>query len=396
MKGTYNRQLVFRAACLGMLLFGIGLIMLGSILPDLRLKHSLDAVEAGTLFSILPVGIILGSLLFGPVCDRYGYRTLLTVSALMMFAGFEGLSLTDTSWILTLSVFLFGVGGGAINGATNAVVADISTTGKGANLSILGVFFGIGALGMPLLLSLLKKSVPFETIVSGTGLLALVAALLFAVVRFPPAKQAEGISMKQIGGLFRDATLLLIAFFLFFQSAFEGLINNWTTTYLIEKVAAPQQAALMGLSAYVAGMTVMRMLIGSALRNMPERNLLYMSFAITLTALLLFSLSRTVVPAATGLFILGAGLAAGFPTMLGLVGNRYPELSGTAFSFVFVIALLGNMLVNYTMGIVAEIRGIENLVIFTFAELIIMAVIATAIFGRLKNNNKNIKGYAGT
>jgi MFS transporter, FHS family, glucose/mannose:H+ symporter len=67
MKGTYNRQLVFWTACLGMLLFGIGLIMLGSILPDLRLKHSLDAVEAGTLFSILPVGIILGSLLFGPV-----------------------------------------------------------------------------------------------------------------------------------------------------------------------------------------------------------------------------------------------------------------------------------------------------------------------------------------
>jgi len=386
MKGTYNRQLVFRAACLGMLLFGIGLIMLGSILPDLRLKHSLDAVEAGTLFSILPVGIILGSLLFGPVCDRYGYRTLLAVSALLMFAGFEGLAFTNTSWILTLSVFLFGVGGGAINGATNAVVADISTTGKGADLSILGVFFGIGALGMPLLLSLLKKSVQFETIVAGTGLLALFAAILFAIVRFPAAKQAEGISMKQVGGLFRDATLLLIAFFLFFQSAFEGLINNWTTTYLIERADAGQQAALMGLSAYVAGMTVMRLLIGSVLRNMSERSLLYMSFAITLAALLLFGLSRSVEPAATGLFILGSGLAAGFPTMLGLVGNRYPNLSGTAFSFVLVIALLGNMLVNYTMGLVAETRGIENLVIFTFAELIILAVIATTIFGRLKNN----------
>jgi fucose permease len=386
MKGTYNRLLVFRTACLGMLLFGIGLIMLGSILPDLRLKHSLDAVEAGTLFSILPVGIILGSLLFGPVCDRYGYRTLLALSALLMFAGFEGLAFTNTSWILTVSVFLFGLGGGAINGATNAVVADISTTGKGADLSILGVFFGIGALVMPLLLSLLKKSVPFETIVSGTGILALFAALLFAVVRFPDAKQAEGISMKQVGGLFRDATLLLIAFFLFFQSAFEGLINNWTTTYLIERVAAPQEAALMGLSAYVAGMTVMRLLIGSVLRKMPEQSLLYMSFAITLAALLLFSLSRSVVPAASGLFLMGAGLAAGFPTMLGLVGNRYPDLSGTAFSFVLVIALLGNMLVNYAMGLIAENYGIENLVIFTFAELIILAVIATTIFGRLKNN----------
>ncbi len=386
MKGTYNRQLVFWSACLGMLLFGVGLIMLGAVLPDLRVRHSLDAMQAGALFSILPVGIIGGSLLFGPVCDRYGYRTLLAVSALLMFAGFEVLAFTQTAWILTASVFLFGLGGGAINGATNAVVADISTTGKGADLSILGVFFGIGALGMPLLLSLMKETVEFQYIVAATGILALSAAVLFVVVRFPAAKQAEWISMKQLGTLVRDVTLLLVAFFLFFQSAFEGLINNWTTTYLIERVAAPQEAALMGLSAYVAGMTVMRLLIGSVLRKMPERQLLYMSFAITLAALLLFSLSRSVTPAAAGLFLLGSGMAAGFPTMLGIVGNRYPDLSGTAFSFVLVIALLGNMLVNYSMGIVAGNFGIKHLTTFTFAELAVLVLIATAIFGRLKSN----------
>ncbi|MCU0457616.1 MAG: MFS transporter [Bacteroidales bacterium] len=386
MKGTYNRQLVFWLACLGMLLFGIGLITLGAVLPDLRLKHSLDAVQAGTLFSILPVGIIGGSVLFGPVCDRYGYRLLLPVSALLMFAGFEGLAFTGTIWMLTLSVFLIGLGGGAINGATNAVVADISTNGKGADLSILGVFFGIGALGMPLLLSLLEETVRFEAIVAATGGLVLVAAVLFTAVRFPAAKQAEGISLKQITCMLRDGTLLMIAFFLFFQSAFEGLINNWTTTYLTERVAAPREAALMGLSAYVAGMTVMRLLIGSVFRKLPERQLLYISFAITFAALLLFRLSSSVTPAAAGLFMLGAGLAAGFPTMLGLVGNRYPDLSGTAFSFVLVIGLTGNILVNYSMGIVAENYGIRHLTTYTFTALVILTILATVIFSRLKHN----------
>lgn len=303
-----------------------------------------------------------------------------------MFAGFEGLAFTDTVWILTLSVFLIGLGGGAINGATNAVVADISTNGKGADLSILGVFFGIGALGMPLLLSLLKETVSFEAIVAATGGLVLLAAVLFAAVRFPDAKQAEGISMKQISSLFRDGTLLLIAFFLFFQSSFEGLINNWTTTYLMDQVAAPVEAALMGLSAYVAGMTVMRILIGSFLRRMPERRLLHISFGITLAALLLYSLSGSVTPAAIGLFLLGAGLAAGFPTMLGLVGNRYPDLSGTAFSFVLVIGLVGNILVNYSMGIVAENYGIRHLTTYTFTAFVILIILATAIFSRLKQN----------
>jgi len=386
MSKTYNRPLVLWSACLGMLIFGIGLLTLGAVLPDLKIKHSLDAVEAGTLFSILPIGTLAGSLLFGPVCDRYGYRVLLAASTFLMFAGFEGVAYTDAFGVLGVSVFLIGLGGGAVNGATNAVVADISTTGKGANLSLLGVFFGIGALGMPLLLSILEESYSFETIVAATGFLALAATVLFATVSFPPAKQSAGISIKQIGSLVRDTTLLLIAFYLFFQSSFEGLINNWTTTYLIERISVTQSNALIGLSSYVAGMTVMRLLIGSVFRKVHEKNLLFSSFALILIALVLVKLSGTIVTACAGFALLGAGLASGFPTMLGLVGNRYPQLSGTAFSFVFVVALLGNMLVNYSMGQVAENYGIRHLTTFTFAELIMLASFAFLIFRNLKHN----------
>jgi len=386
MSGTFNRRKVFWSAALGMLLFGIGLIILGAVLPDLRVKHSLSDVEAGTLFSILPFGIIAGSLLFGPVCDRYGYKVLLAVSAALMFAGFEVLALTHQAWILSVAVFLIGIGGGALNGATNAVVADISVTGKSADLSLLGVFFGIGALGMPLLLGTLRKAFEFDTIVSATGFIALAAVIIFLLVSFPPAKMEEGISLKQIGALMKDVTILLIALFLFFQSAFEGLINNWTTTYLIEVVQAPRNAALMGLSMYVAGMTVMRLLIGSVFRKVQSRSLLYGSFALTLVALVLLRSAGSIIPAATGLFLTGAGLAAGFPIMLGLTGNRYPHLSGTAFSFVLVLGLLGNMIINYAMGQTAEHYGIRHLTTFTLAELLCLVIIATVIFRKLKHN----------
>ncbi len=383
---AYNRKLVFWSACLGMLLFGIGLITLGALLPDLQIKHALSAVEAGTLFSILPLGTIGGSLLFGPVCDRYGYKPLLAASSILMFAGFEGLAFTGTTALLTISVLLIGLGGGAINGATNAVVADISTTGKGANLSLLGVFFGIGALGMPLLLSILEKSLDFEAIIAATGFLALAAAMFFIIITFPPAKQSGGISLKLIGRLVRDSAILLIAFFLFFQSALEGLINNWTTSYLIDWLSVHQGSALLALSSYVAGMTVMRLLIGSIFRDMTEKKMLFISFPIIFIALIIIKLSGSLVPAAAGLALLGAGLAAGFPTMLGLVGNRYPSLSGTAFSFVLVIALLGNMLVNYSMGLIAENYGIKHLTTLTFAGLFILVIMAVFIFRKLKRN----------
>ena len=386
MTRDFNRKPVFWSAYLGMLLFGIGLLTLGSVLPDLMSKHSLDAVGAGTLFSIMPLGIIGGSLLFGPVCDRYGYKPLLVLSSLLMFAGFEGLALTNTTGLLTISVLMIGLGGGAINGATNAVVADISTTGKGANLSLLGVFFGIGALGMPLFLSILEKSVDFEVIISATGFLALAAALIFFLVVFPPAKQSGGISMKMISGLVSDSVILLIAFFLFFQSAFEGLINNWTTTYLIDHLSVSQSSALIALSSYVAGMTVTRLLIGSVLRDVPEKTLLFSSFVVIFAALVLIWFSGSVTMAAAAFALLGTGLAAGFPTMLGIVGNRYPDISGTAFSFVMAVALIGNILVNYSMGLVTENFGITHLTTFTFAELALLVILGVMIFRKLKHN----------
>jgi MFS family permease len=167
----YRKQLIFWSACAGMLLFGIALITLGSIAPDLREKFNLDDLSAGTLFSILPFGMLTGSLLFGPIADRYGYKILLSVSCLFLFAGFEGIAFASSKNLITISVFLVGCGGGAINGATNAMVADISERDKGAKLSLLGVFFGIGALGMPLVLGIMKYWFNFEVIVAAVGII---------------------------------------------------------------------------------------------------------------------------------------------------------------------------------------------------------------------------------
>ena len=87
-----NNILVFIAACAGMFLFGITFITLGSVAMDLRTKFSLDGIGAGSLFSILPFGILTGSLVFGPVCDRYGYKLLLILACIGIFAGFEGIA----------------------------------------------------------------------------------------------------------------------------------------------------------------------------------------------------------------------------------------------------------------------------------------------------------------
>lgn len=385
----YKKRLVFWAACIGILFFGMAITTLGSVVPQLKMKFQLDDISAGTLFSILPFGILIGSLFFGPFCDRYGYRLLLALTCFSMFIGFEGIAYAPSHSILKICVFLFGLGGGAINGATSALVSDISEKEKGANLSLLGVFFAIGALGMPFILGFLENSFRYEIVISIIGIATLIVGILYLLIKFPPPKHAGGLPVKKSISLLKDSVLLLIAFFLFFQSAFEGIINNWTTTYLSDYLHILPSKALYALSLSVVGMTVMRLLLGSVLRNISAKKIWTIAFSLLLSGLLFLSFGKSFYPAIIGLILTGGGLAAGFPIMLGFVGDRFKELSGTAFSIVFVIALLGNMIINYGMGFIVQNYGVRHLTTVGFIEFFIMMALCIAVLKKLNKNHKN-------
>ena len=381
----YSKKIVFWSACAGMLLFGICMITLGSIVTDLRTRLGLDEIAAGTLFSILPTGILTGSLLFGPIADRKGYRMLLAVSAVILAAGFFGIAFTGSELMLKFFILLVGLGGGAINGATNALVADISETGKGANISLLGVFYGIGALGMPLILGLMRNSLSSETIIAAIGVLTLLIALFFLVIKFPPPKQSKGVPFRETVKLAGNGSLLLIAFFLFFQSGFEGIINNWTTTYITTRLGTEQSTALFALTFFVAGLVAMRLLTGSLFRGFSSLRLLIITFSLIIAGLIILKLGNSYNFSVAGLILLGAGLAGGFPIMLGIAGGLFAELSGTAFSIIFFIALIGNTIINFLMGLVAQHFGVTHLLTFAFAETLIMIILSAVILNKTRH-----------
>ena len=386
----YNKKVVFWSCFLAILLFGIAMTTLGSIAPDLKEKFELDDIAAGTLFSILPLGILAGSLLFGPIADKYGFGILLGISCILLALGFEGIAFASSSGLLKACIFLFGLAGGSINGATSALVSDISDTNKTASISLLGVFFGIGALGMPLVLGILRERYSFEIIVAAVGILSFFTGILFMIIKLPPAKITQKIPSGKIMGFFRDKVLLLIAFFLFFQSSFEGLMNNWTTTYLADHLSVSPDKALYGLSLFVAGMVVMRLLTGTVLRHLNFKWIMITSFVFLLIGLVSIASGTSIFVALTGFVMVGAGLAGGFPVMLGLAGERYKDISGTAFSFVLTIALLGNMLINYGMGIISERYGISHLMTVTLAEMVIMVILGYSIIKNANDVSKTV------
>jgi MFS family permease len=384
----YKRSQVFAAACVALFLFGIILITLGSILPSLTATFESQNLNKGILVSILPVGILAGSLVFGPVVDRYGYKLLLIFSVLISGVSMLGLAFTHTLAVLYLCIFLAGFGGGIINGGTNALVADISAENKGANLSLLGVSFGIGALGMPLLLGVLSKHYPYTTILAAVGFFMLLPVAWFFFVLFPKPKQAQGFPLREGVKLLKEPALLLTGFFLFFQSGIESLSNNWTTSFLQHKLKITNEAALYALSFSVVGLTVARLLLGGLLKKFSSFTIMLVSFLFVITGNLILMNTGNYNTAFAALVLAGMGYAAGFPVILGYVGQLYAHLSGTAFSIALVIALTGNTLINFFFGFIAGRYGIHYLPLLIIAciacMLVLLVLIRKTIAGKVK------------
>lgn len=370
-----NYRLVFAAACVGMLLFGIVLAALGPILPAVIIRFGLAKASAGALFTLLTFGILVGSLVFGPVVDRYGYKVPLVVSSILIGLGLGAIAGAPGLGLLRSGAFAVGLGGGVVNGATNALVADIHEERRSAGLSLLGVFFGLGAFGVPLLLGLLQDAYSYTAILGAIAALVVLPLVLFGAIRFPAPKQPQGFPLRAALALLRERALWLFGFMLFLESGMEITIGGWSAAYVSEELRLSAGNAAFFLSLYWLAMAVARLGLSVLLQRRSPAAVLIASMAIAFAGSLGLLAARTPVAAAVGILLVGVGFAAVFPVVLGYVGDRYPRLSGTAFSIAFVLALSGGMTLPYATGALGDTHGLRTSLLIVPLGIAVMAVL---------------------
>jgi len=378
-----NRRTLFAIACLGMLSFGIVLTTLGAVLPSVIERFGIDTAAAGSLFLLLTFGILVGSLVFGPIVDRNGYKGMLLLAIGLIVVGLEGIAFAPSMASLRVAVALIGFGGGIINGGTSALVADISSEERTSGLSLLGVFFGVGAVGVPFALGSLLGTFSYSTIIAAVGALVVIPLGLTALTTFPAPKQPQGFPLVAAQGLLRDPALLLMGLMLFLASGMEITVGGWTATFFKDELQIPDRRALVYLSLYWFGMMLGRLALSSAVRRVAPARVLLGCLSIAFAGALLLILTRSASLAAVGVFLLGCGFAASFPVVLGFVGDRYAQLSGTAFSIVIVIALTGGMILPYTTGVLGASYGLRGSFLIVPVALILLALLVTVTTSRL-------------
>src|SRR6185503_12021048 len=101
----------------------------------------------GDIFLALYGGVLVSTLIAGPAIDAYGNKPVLTacaaIAAMSMFAFASARSFATTMAVS----FVLGLGGGPLNTAANALVAEIyDDRERPPKLSIVQTFFGVGAL----------------------------------------------------------------------------------------------------------------------------------------------------------------------------------------------------------------------------------------------------------
>jgi fucose permease len=368
------------SAWAGIFVFGIVMAILGAILPSLFERIGFGAGAAGNLFLTMNFAMLVTSLFFGPLVDRFGFKSLLAVSAFLVAGAFLLLSRATSYGLVLTAAVVLGIGGGGLNGGTNALTSDLHEGEKRASaLNVLGIFFGFGALSIPFLIGTLRDVLGLDRILLLATGLALVPFVIYAVLRFPKAKQAQGFPLKEAASIARSPLLWLAAFILFFQSGNEFTVGGWISTYLEKTFEFGPGPAALVLAGYWAAVMAGRLVSSRLVRKVGNERLILGSAALALVAAALMAFAPSGAAAAAGAVAIGLGFAAIYPTTLAIVGGRFAAFTGTAFSIVISVGLVGGMLAPWLAGKIAEASSLRRGLVIPVFNCAMIVVLSTLL-----------------
>ncbi|MGO9274378.1 MAG: MFS transporter [Terriglobia bacterium] len=336
--GTIHRTSLIATVNACMFVFGLVLLLIGSLLPSL----TLSSARAGSLGSFPLIGILTATILVGPILDKVGAKPVLAAGLALIVVALAVMPSLTSYPAMAAAALVYGLGGGLLNTTSNALVSDLSTAGRGAALNLLGFSFSLGTVTAPLLMSL-AASISTASVLRILALGPAVVLVLVAALRFPgPAHSAT--SLRSLLKVLNDPLVWLFGALLFFESGDENCMFVWAGKVVgdvLHLAAGRADLALVGVS---AAMGAGRLLAVIWLKWLGGRTLLLVSGGVATAGAILVIAFDSFVGMVAGFSVIGLGMSAIFPTALGLAGGRFPDKTGTAFGGIMAVALVGGAL----------------------------------------------------
>lgn len=368
--------LPYYAAFVGL---GLSAAALGPSLPSLADQTRSDLADVSILFSVQSLGYLLGTIAAGRLVDRVqGHPVLVAVLAwlaasLVLVPSFSTLGPT-MAFVGTL-----GLGMGMLDVGCNTLLVWRFRDRAGPYLNGLHCIYGVGAFLSPIVLA--EVSGRAGSLQAGYGTLALLLApaAILLLVSQSPARIRFDASTEQVP--FDKVFVAIGAVFFFIYTGAESAAGGWIYTYAVRSGLATDEAGAYVTATFWGAVALGRFVaIAVAVRQTPGRMLIVtLPAAVLSVAVMLVTPGPAIVWAGT--FMLGLTVAAVFPTMLALVGQRTP-ISGSVTSLLFASASCGAMFLPWLIGQLFEPLGPRSALVIIGASLALATVLVALLRAR--------------
>lgn len=335
-QSKFNRNALLITANACMFVFGVILLLMGSLLPSLQVSYS----QAGNLGAFPLAGILISTVLVGPIFDLVGAKPVLALALALIAAALSAMSVLHSYFAVAVSAFIYGLGGGILNTAGNALVADLNADARASALNLLGFSFSLGAIAAPLSLSSLAGHASPPMVLRYLAIVCVLVLLLVLALRFPSGTRA-GTSVASLLGVLRHSGVWLFAGLLFFESGSENCMFVWAGKIVGDTLHTSATHANIALVALSAALGAGRLTAAFALRWLGSQRTILLSALIAIAGSLIVLNAAYFAGMILGMLVIGLGLSTIFPTALGMAADRFPAETGTVFGATIAVALVG-------------------------------------------------------
>ncbi len=353
--------------------FGLGtcFALLGSISVKLMPRLGIDQGKFGSLVSAFMFTCLVASLIVGVIIDLVGYKPVAICGFVLTALCTVAIARARTYWAVLAPCILLGFGAIALNTAGNTLLPVVLFDGKNpAAASNLGnVFFGLGLLMTPLIVSFLFQKTSYENAISVVALI-LLAPVIFAVLATYPESKG-GFVIGDAFALLREPVVLVAALMLFCYTSLETSFCNWLPSFGKEVISAERPdadanavdaSAQRLLSLFAVAMMAGR-LIASQIPVITEYGSWFIAGTALVAGLTILGMTRarSALQAQVLAVLGGLALAPIFPTMAGVTFSKFPpEVYGSIIGIMFTLGFLGASIAPRLIGNLAKGSSVQK------------------------------------
>ncbi|USL44851.1 MFS transporter [Priestia megaterium] len=367
------------------LLGGLVITAVGSVLPQLLTHYHVSYTVGGQLVLLGSLGFLIGVPLSSFLLGRFSEMNLLTIAALMIALSQIGmLLLPPFQWIIVFN-FLNGIGVAALEVVVATLMMEVFIGRRAIVMSYLEVSFGLGALLMPLVASLLISQSSWRFSFFITSVLALLMVVVCKVIPFKKEtvstseSDASDASSEPAPVLSKNQRWKILALFsvmIFMYAGVESSMNNFLSSIFITYLDVIPSQATLSISVFWVAMLIGRVATGWIIRIVTYERYLFGSIGGTIVSLVLFIVLKEAVAGYILLGFLGLAMSGIYSITMVYANHTFTGSARIVTSLITGFSGLGGAIFPALIGFTMDASGITSALwyITAFACLYLLAL----------------------